>query len=259
MKQMSLDRISGEIKKVTKELRGWHNAGKDKSLYTGQHAEWRNWMAGETPLDVEKRGNEGPNEELVTLIDDMASRFAAALRQNLKDRFKPYMHHYDAMALIDLRLTKDKPRAKEGFVDLCGRWELDADAIRDDIRRARIQYGEDDCVDDRKVMKENLYKFHYDNRAHFLQEYPALYEYQAVVFTLPYSTTVVESLFSRMNGTKTKIRSRLLPSRVNATIHCHDAKSVLDNVKVTAEQPLPMFTGVIELDYHRTLQHTILW
>ena len=109
MKQMSLDRISGEIKKVTKELRGWHNAGKDKSLYTGQHAEWRNWMAGETPLDVEKRGNEGPNEELVTLIDDMASRFAAALRQNLKDRFKPYMHHYDAMALIDLRLTKDKP------------------------------------------------------------------------------------------------------------------------------------------------------
>ena len=108
-------------------------------------------------------------------------------------------------------------------------------------------------------MKENLYKFYYDNRAHFLQEYPALYEYQAVVFTLPYSTTVVESLFSRMNGTKTKIRSRLLPSRVNATIHCHDAKSVLDNVKVTAEQPLPMFNGVIERDYHRTLQHTILW
>ena len=79
------------------------------------------------------------------------------------------------------------------------------------------------------------------------------------MFTLPCSTTVVESLFSRMNGTKTKIRSRLLPSRVNATIHCHDAKSVLDNVKVTAEQPLPMFKGLIELDYHRTLQHTILW
>ena len=47
-----------------------------------------------------------------------------------------------------------------------------------------------------------------------------------------------------MNGTQTKVRSRRLPSRVNATVHCHDAKSVLDNVQVTAEQPLLTFNGV---------------
>ena len=64
-------------------------------------------------------------------------------------------------------------------------WGLNADSIEDDNRRVRIQCGRRrrSLLDDRKVMKENLDKFHHDGRDRFLQERPALHEHQAVAFT----------------------------------------------------------------------------
>jgi len=254
-------RIHSQLAKLYTHLDAWANAASDGDFarVNGKfYRKWRKTMTTDNAASAIDRGGEAAtNPELVALVDKMGNKIAKRFREQLQSRTKPYAHHYAAFQLIDLRFP-DADRAEEGLHDLCSRYDLDGDDILQDINSAREHFKGPAMAHHHAAMEKNLYAFYNSNKELFEQQWPALYEFQAIVFIQPFTTVVVESLFSRMNGTKSKLRNRLLPDRVDAVLHTHDVVSALD-VEVTDAQPLPMFNGMVVLASAKCLEHTLAW
>jgi hypothetical protein len=198
-------------------------------------------------------------DDLVAGVDAIGKQFASDIVSGMDQRTKVYMPYYLAMELID-------PTAPDTVVsnttwsaveDLCDRYSLDFNELRSEIIEMR-----GDAVDlnrrDAQACKQNLLCF-YNHRVQDVpvgsggaKRYLKVEAYARVVFTLPFETVLIESLFSIMNYNKDKTRSSLADSKVAAIIHTKAAVPTLGD-------PTAVFAPNLILDTNKSLDHRLSW
>jgi hypothetical protein len=135
------------------------------------------------------------------------------------------------------------------------RYNLGTIGIADDIRKAHNQVKHCSPAD-QASLRSNLYNYCFVNMAIFRRQFPHLWRYVRVIFSLPFATAVVESLFSRVNANKTKTRNCLREDALNGGLHAQDAVSPLDN-PTTTDQPLRFFNGIVALNVCKSRDHKL--
>ena len=80
---------------------------------------------------------------------------------------------------------------------------------------------------DSRLAKENLLQYYKTKQTMASNNKPDLDEYAMVVFTLPFESLFVESLFSMMNYNKNRYRASLLDESVSNVMHTIAVKSVV--------------------------------
>ena len=255
-------------------LGSWPEPGLAHMRHPRRYAQWRKELlpkghpgTGQTSqlhqhYTARAGRGEGPylHAPLVLMVDRVAKRYTTKVRDSIAARLQPYMASYAAMSLVDLRI--DRTALGDAWVGLeliCKRYPtLDAIAIADDIRKARAALAASGSVSpaDEKSMKLNLYNYYYLNMALFKRDYPGLWGYVKVIFSLPFATAVVESLFSRVNANKTKTRNALGEDTLSGGLHAQDAVSPHMN-PTTKHQPLAFFDGIVKLNSYKAREHKL--
>ena len=272
-------RVYDQIKLMLDGLGAWPAPGLAHFRYPARYGQWRqdllpkgypgtdpdlhphlhlHWLAEAT------RGKgHYLHAELVLLVDGVAKAYTTKVRDSIAARLQPYMKTYAGMSLIDLRFDRTtSDEAMAGLQLICKRYPtLDAIKVADDLRRSRaalMSAGGSGTLSaaDEKSMKLNLYNFYFIHMAAFKRDYPALWIYVQVIFSLPFATAVVESLFSRVNANKTKTRNALGEDTLHGGLHAKDAVSPHKN-PTTKDQPLVFFDGIVKLNSYRAREHEL--
>ena len=118
--------------------------------------------------------------------------------------------------------------------DICRRYGLEYSRVRKQILEMRL-----DALDlgpqDLRLAKENLLLYYKTKQTMASNNKPDLDEYAMVVFTLPFESLFVESLFSMMNYNKNRYRASLLDESVSNVMHTKAVKSVVADPHVPFE------------------------
>jgi hypothetical protein len=264
-------RVRDQILSLLEDLLAWPEPGLAVSKHPGKCGHWRKMLLpkghpGTTQhpslhthclVDLNQRGR-GPYQhaKLVLQVDRVAKRYTAKIRACCIKRFEPYMTVHAAMSKIDLRYDRSEDdEATAGLELVCKRHGLDAVDVTTDLNRAQ-RAAETSSPADKRAMKDNLYGYYFAHMAAFRANFPHLWRYVRVIFSIPFATAVVESLFSRVNANKTKTRNCLGEDTLDGGLHSHDAVSPLDN-PTTPDQPLRFFTGIVKLNLARSKEHTL--
>jgi len=241
-------RVAGEVRSLLKALRCWLPVRADAPVqHIGPYEQWR-------------VRNVAADSGLVDCVDEALKPFVEELLRSLEERFAPYTLWYDAWEAIDLSNPVVSAGQVQGLRDLCDKFpdaSLDYGKVSQDLQSARVAYGGNAQAGTRREMRSNLSRFYHDEAAVVKANFPELWKLQLVVFSTPFATAVVESLFSRFNYNKDKTRNRLKDTTVNAILHAYDAVGPLDSP--CAPGVLPTLPMRVCLNMARTLESKINW
>ena len=118
--------------------------------------------------------------------------------------------------------------------DICRRYGLEYSRVRKQILEMRLN-ALDLGPQDSRLAKENLLQYYKTKQTMTSNNKPDLDEYAMVVFTLPFESVFVESLFSMMNYNKNRYRASLLDESVSNVMHAKAVKSVVADSHVPFE------------------------
>ena len=124
-------------------------------------------------------------------------------------------------------VTHATPAVWHALKNLCVRRGLDYHKCKEEIIKIRTEYPGLD-VDSKAMIKMDLCGYLRDRRKVFAmtltesptQEYDKLC---AVIFSIPQTSSFVESLFSKMVYNQSKIRNRLADKKMTSILHLHDS------------------------------------
>jgi hypothetical protein len=195
--------------------------------YAGAYEEWRQLMLSE------EKG------ELVKLLDQVGASFAKCTIASLQKRFgHTYLQYYDAMALID-PLAPELDDADMGRAWAAAEVLCDVNGIEFAPAKAAIKLlqevaaGEMDRTE--KVgCRANLLRWYNENQCNLPLP---LKEYAQMVFSIPFETVLIESLFSIMNYNKSGRRCSMADASVESVLHLRDAGRVLGGHRAGAFNP----------------------
>jgi hypothetical protein len=223
----------------------------EKPRFTSSYRKWREGMF---KLAVAK-------PRLVTEVDGIAMKFAEYFVKILRARLAPYYAFYAASELVDPSAAAgERPALSttwEAVRELCERNGLDFGEVQDDIERFRTAARIGSFVIPQ--CRKNLLRMF---RNGTFNKFPHVCEFAALVFSLPFSNALVESLFSVMGFNKSGSRSSLKLNRLKGIAHLHDAADVLTDVKAGEEgfaRTMGAFTASPQLDLQKALDHETNW
>lgn len=106
----------------------------------------------------------------------------------------------------------------EAVRDICGRYSLDFQALKDELLEMRDN-SEELSRADVKLCNENLLAYYHRRAADDIAgtRYLHVEAFAQIVFVLPFETVLIESLFSVMGYNKDKTRSSLLDDKVGTS------------------------------------------
>ena len=168
---------------------------------------------------------------LVKLVKRECRAFCSVMVASIRRRLSSTWNHIQALELIDPLgpdlQTHATPAVWEALRDLCRRRGLNFHNCQQQIVRLRGEARDLD-QDSRAMIRMDLCGYMRDRHLMFAMtatqsptaDYDELCE---VVFSIPLTSSFVESLFSKMLYNQSKIRSRLADSRLSAILHLHDS------------------------------------
>ena len=198
----------------------WVGSATQTPVYAGR--EFREWCDEMEALD---------KEDLVDLVKKECRSFSGVILASIKVRLSHTWASIQALELIDPlgpelgRFATDEVWA--ALKDLCSRRGLDYDLCKEQIVEMRSA-ADGLHADDRQLIKLDLCGYMRERHAGFVaanrpsptEEYDKLC---CAVFSIPLTSSFVESLFSKMEYNQGKARSRLKDETMSAILHCHDA------------------------------------
>ena len=195
-------------------------------------------------MDDEDKG------ELVKLLDGVGKSMAECTLASLRKRLgHAYMQYYDALEIIDPvgpelpgESSEKAVRMWSAVKVLCEVNGLNFIDVKRDVKAMRADAAEELSAPDAKLCKRNLLAWYKQEEE--LDKLPsALSEYAQLVFSVPFETVLIESLFSIMNLTKSGRRCSTADSAVENAIHLRSAPDVLG-----ADRGKPFGAGVVTPD-----------
>ena len=163
--------------------------------------------------------------QLVDEVDAIAMAFAKAIVKSARARFAPYIAFYEAAALIDpLHAAVPDDTVWAAVQLLCERNGLDYDEVHDSIVGFRATVPLYLSPQQTRGCRENLLKMYFDKN--FIA-HEGVEKFAVVVFVMPLTQALVESLFSIMGYNKSAQRASLSDESTAAVVHLHDAVDVL--------------------------------
>ena len=184
--------------------------------------------------------------DLVDLVKKECRSFSGVILASIKERLSHTWDSIQALELIDPlgpelgRFATDQ--VWEALKDLCSRRALDYDLCKEQIVEMRATAA-DLNPDDRQLIRLDLCGYLRERHAGFVaantpsptEEYDKLC---SAVFSIPLTSSFVESLFSKMEYNQSKIRSSLKDETMSAILHCHDAALADPEKRLTGDLQL---------------------
>jgi hypothetical protein len=220
---------------------GWIGTQENEPMYAGR--EFHEW--------VEEMEAENKNE-LVAVVKREARSFASVFVASVKRRLSSTWNHLQCLELIDplgpCHLTYAKPPVWRALRDLYGRRGIEAETgktfadCREEILHMRAS-AQDLDPQSRALIRSDLCAYLRERREGFVVTYdtsptPAYDALCAAIFSIPLSSSFVESLFSKMVYNQSKIRSSLKDQTMSDILHVHD---------VVLADPQKCLTGGLQL------------
>ena len=183
-------------------------------------------------------------DRLVKLVKKECSAFCSILVASVRERLRTTWQHIQALELVDPLgpelESHTTPAIWDALQDICSRRGLDYHSCKEQILTVRAQ-AESLDIESKAMIRMDLCGYLRDRHSVFVMTQtesptPDYDKLCAVVFSIPLTSSFVESLFSKMVYNQSKIRSRLRDSRLSSILHLHD--SALPN----PQQSLPSAT-----------------
>ena len=191
--------------------------------YTGAYQEWREGMQAEG------------KDVLVDLLDSIGTSIAECTLASLQKRLgHAYMQYYDALEIID----PTGPKLPEDGTEKAGRmWSavevlcevngLCFDDVKREVKAMRSATSVEMSGLDEKLCKKNVLAWYKKKHDQGNDLSSALSECAQLVFSVPFETVLIESLFSIMNYSKSGRRCSTGDTAVENAIHLRSAPAVL--------------------------------
>ena len=169
--------------------------------------------------------------ELIKLVKMECRAFSSIIVRVLRSRLRSIWQHIQALELIDpLGPDLDQyatPAVWNALKDLCGRRGIDFHACKEQIIELRAEASALD-KDSKAMIRMDLVQYLRDRQQMYSMTKvesptPAYDELCQVVFSIPLTSSFVESLFSKMTYNQSKIRTRLKDTTMSSILHLHDA------------------------------------
>ena len=169
--------------------------------------------------------------DLVRLVKQECRSFSSVLVASLCSRMRPTWQYLQAMELID-PLGPDMDQyvttaVWDALKDLCRRRGIDFHKCKDDIVTIRAEAPDLDRQSQAMIrmdlcgyMRDRLQMYQMTSTPSPTPEYDRLCR---AIFSIPLTSSFVESLFSKMTYNQSKIRSRLCDSKMSSILHLHDS------------------------------------
>ena len=189
--------------------------------------------------DMEVKGKTG----LIAVVKQECRSFSSILVASLRSRLRKTWQHIQALELID-PLGPDlhrhtTPVVWDALKDICRRRGLNFHLCQQQILAIRTAAPDLD-IDSKAMIRTDLCGYLKDRLQMFQMTFTPspTAEYDKlchVVFSIPLTSSFVESLFSKMVYNQSKIRTRLSDSKMSSILHLHDSvlpdpQSVLPSV-----------------------------
>ena len=170
-------------------------------------------------------------DRLVKLVKKECRAFCSILVAAMRRRLRTIWNHIQALELIDPLgpdlTTHATAEVWDAMEDLCMRRGLNFHKCKEQVLLIRSQAPDLDAQS-KALIRMDLISYLRDRHAVYAMtmtpsptpDYDKLCE---VVFSIPLSSSFVESLFSKMSYNQYKIRSRLSDSRLSSILHLHDS------------------------------------
>ena len=171
------------------------------------------------------------DEDLCGLVKKECRAFASVFVTSVKERLSSIWDHLQALELIDPlgpELAKfATPAVWNAMKDLCRRRRVDFEKVREQIIDIRAQAASLDADSKALIRMDLCGYFRQRHKEYVLTSTPSpTPEFDSVcqfVFSIPFTSAFVESLFSKMAYNQSKIRSRLADTTMTSILHLHDA------------------------------------
>ena len=170
-------------------------------------------------------------DRLVKLVKKECRSFCSILVASVRERLRTTWQHIQALELVDPLgpdlETHATPAVWDALKDICNRRRLNYHNCKEQILTMRAQ-AENLDVESKSMIRMDLCGYLRDRHAvHVMTQTesptPDYDKLCAVVFSIPLTSSFVESLFSKMVYNQSKIRSRLRDSRLSSILHLHDS------------------------------------
>ena len=169
--------------------------------------------------------------DLIRLVKQECRSFASIIVRVLRSRLRSIWQHIQALELIDPlgpELEQHAtPAVWDALKDLCRRRDIDFFLCKQQIIRLRPQARALD-KESKAMIKTDLAQYLRDRQQilAMTQTETVTAEYDELcqaVFSIPLTSSFVESLFSKMAYNQSKIRTRLADTTMSSILHLHDA------------------------------------
>ena len=220
---------------------GWIGTAENEPMYAGR--EFHEW--------VEEMEADGKSA-LVAVVKKEARAFASIFVGSVKRRLSATWNHIQCLELIDplgpCHLTYAKPAVWRALRDLYDRRDIQAKTgkdfadCREEILAMRASAPGLD-PQSKALIRSDLCAYLRERREGFLltrdeSKTPAYDALCVAIFSIPLSSSFVESLFSKMVYNQHKIRSSLKDQTMSDILHMHD---------VVLADPQKCLTGALQL------------
>ena len=185
-------------------------------------------------------------DDLVTLLKKECRSFASIIVRVLRRRLRSTWQYIQALELIDplgpeLELYAT-PAVWDALKDLCRRRDIDFYKCQEQINDLRSQSKHLD-KESKAMIKMDLAQYLRDRQQMYVMtqietETPDYDELCQAVFSIPLTSSFVESLFSKMAYNQSKIRSSLADATMSSILHLHDATLPDPNFKLPSAMML---------------------
>ena len=168
--------------------------------------------------------------ELIKLVKMECRAFSSIIVRVLRSRLRSIWQHIQALELIDpLGPDLDQyatPAVWNALKDLCDRRGIDFHACKEQIIELRAEASALD-KDSKAMIRMDLVQYLRDRQQMYSMTKvesptPAYDELCQVVFSIPLTSSFVESLFSKMTYNQSKIRTRLMDTTMSSILYLHD-------------------------------------
>ena len=201
---------------------GWVGSTDTEPLYPS--TEFQDWIK-------HMKGQEDDYSDLIDFVKQECRSFAGVFLAAVRKRLEPTWNWIQAVELIDPR-GPDLARFAtqpvwDALQDFCKRRNLNFDMCRQQIIQDRSRAPSLDPMT-RTLILHDLVGYCRERQRSFISsgtetDSPDLDSLRVAVFSLGLVSAFVESLFSKMEYTQSKSRSRLGSDMMSSILHVHDA------------------------------------